>query len=1224
MEGSAEKAADVESIREDIGSSVDPQSSPTSDNEKTIKKEVKTAIKSQPYTAAETKIDARQKSVDIDEDVELSESSSQVTVVDVTELNSQLTSDADIYSEVFDESKTLNDVADNLGEKEEATIMSDISSDEEEGDEFDDGDINEILGNDDTEEPVEYESAICVDDVRQSELKTIARFYEREVEYDEEPLEIEPSAKQHTDEEYADDYHKIRHLMPVENIKTEDDGLYEKFNRLEDLQENDVEEDGDDDDDNYDDDDTDDEDDDDDDEDDDDDDSDDHDEKKDDDYEFDETENKVRDNRFVKIEETQEIRTVKEVEMIKDETQMVDKLKTEEGIIKTATVVHDHHAGSGDSQEKQFENQNYNLDSENKRSDTMNNNQPAEILNAKTENMQNFSTKDTVRKGTESRFKEREDIISMLDTTAKYTDNTTKGRWKQRQEEDEEIQKYDDNEQTIINDEDNYSDELDVSQGFVVLWHRSDGEEEGEDDNDEKHWLNSKPPRQLRSNPAMNTSKHVENLLYCSMCRNRMKQPKSLPCLHSFCRECLQQHVKKSDGRLICPQCRKDCPLSTDGVDGLLDSHFIHNLSEFVEQGGTAKDAVPNCDGCDRDANDRCLDCPCPLCPECSKMHKRMRGTKTHRIISLKEYNSLSDREKIMMQPTSCPYHPRCELEFFCTVCEVPICMKCAVCGHEDHKRMNLVDVYEKQAMEIDSLRNKLAERLKSFEEVAGRTRAVAETLEKEEKGVESQIVDHAERMHEAIDKRKEELIRELKMKSKSKKDILRRQVNNYGEVMHSLHDTYEKTGHLLVYGNRSDVVFAKKSALQRIIEQLDVPLKSQPEENSFIGFKSVTNENVKLKLGNVLTTPAVAFQSRLERASGSYPLIGTEQLFVVRSVGHDGMDVKQGGAPVVAELSRPGTKGVALVDSVDNGDGNYVISFHPDTPGRYRLDAKLFDESTRDSPMEFEVKSRWDVAMTYAQDMKQPHDVTKAWDDTYAIADYGNNRILIRDIAGKFYDQITFAGLDKPFCPISLATTPNNEIVCSDYNNHQIFVTRMDRSLRLRFGSNDLSRPLGVAAFESGKFAVGDGQTIKLFGNGGELLKTVGRRGQGDAEFSNPWFIATSSKNFMAVADEGNGRIQLLDAEGRFIRAFKVMPSGGQALNPRGVFMDESDNIFVSATTSVLMYSNDGKLICRVNGEDSKMKSPCGITMLKAAMGNSPVLLVADRSDQCIKGFRV
>ncbi|ESP02424.1 hypothetical protein LOTGIDRAFT_138472, partial [Lottia gigantea] len=52
-----------------------------------------------------------------------------------------------------------------------------------------------------------------------------------------------------------------------------------------------------------------------------------------------------------------------------------------------------------------------------------------------------------------------------------------------------------------------------------------------------------------------------EDFLTCCICLDRYKNPKQLPCLHSFCRDCLSDHIKANDtGGLIafpCPECRK-------------------------------------------------------------------------------------------------------------------------------------------------------------------------------------------------------------------------------------------------------------------------------------------------------------------------------------------------------------------------------------------------------------------------------------------------------------------------------------------------------------------------------------------------------------------------------------------------------------------------------------------------------------------------------------------
>ena len=52
-----------------------------------------------------------------------------------------------------------------------------------------------------------------------------------------------------------------------------------------------------------------------------------------------------------------------------------------------------------------------------------------------------------------------------------------------------------------------------------------------------------------------------EDLLNCSICFERFKRPKILPCLHTFCQLCIQRHFDiyklLHGGRLSCPTCRE-------------------------------------------------------------------------------------------------------------------------------------------------------------------------------------------------------------------------------------------------------------------------------------------------------------------------------------------------------------------------------------------------------------------------------------------------------------------------------------------------------------------------------------------------------------------------------------------------------------------------------------------------------------------------------------------
>ena len=49
----------------------------------------------------------------------------------------------------------------------------------------------------------------------------------------------------------------------------------------------------------------------------------------------------------------------------------------------------------------------------------------------------------------------------------------------------------------------------------------------------------------------------VEEHLTCSVCLEPFKDPKVLPCLHSYCHECIVNLAKNSNSNTIdCPECR--------------------------------------------------------------------------------------------------------------------------------------------------------------------------------------------------------------------------------------------------------------------------------------------------------------------------------------------------------------------------------------------------------------------------------------------------------------------------------------------------------------------------------------------------------------------------------------------------------------------------------------------------------------------------------------------
>ncbi|XP_078695024.1 protein meiotic P26-like [Branchiostoma floridae x Branchiostoma belcheri] len=71
----------------------------------------------------------------------------------------------------------------------------------------------------------------------------------------------------------------------------------------------------------------------------------------------------------------------------------------------------------------------------------------------------------------------------------------------------------------------------------------------------------------------------VDEFLVCQVCLEDFRQPKMLPCLHTFCQPCLEKLLAAEPvGKLDCPTCRQDVPLPENGVRGIKSTFLVGKL----------------------------------------------------------------------------------------------------------------------------------------------------------------------------------------------------------------------------------------------------------------------------------------------------------------------------------------------------------------------------------------------------------------------------------------------------------------------------------------------------------------------------------------------------------------------------------------------------------------------------------------------------------------------
>jgi hypothetical protein len=132
------------------------------------------------------------------------------------------------------------------------------------------------------------------------------------------------------------------------------------------------------------------------------------------------------------------------------------------------------------------------------------------------------------------------------------------------------------------------------------------------------------------------------------------------------------------------------------------------------------------------------------------------------------------------------------------------------------------------------------------------------------------------------------------------------------------------------------------------------------------------------------------------------------------------------------------------------------------------------------------------------------------------------------------------------------------------------------------------LNQPRCICNFD-GNFIVSDSNNdrILVIDSDGNLLKTIGKTGNGDGEFRKPLGVTTDNNDNIYVADSGNGRVEEFNKYGAYIRTINIADFQMKNINYniQDVEVDLNGNIYVSTFSFNLKFahiyviSTDGKI---------------------------------------------
>ncbi|CAH1783737.1 unnamed protein product [Owenia fusiformis] len=235
----------------------------------------------------------------------------------------------------------------------------------------------------------------------------------------------------------------------------------------------------------------------------------------------------------------------------------------------------------------------------------------------------------------------------------------------------------------------------------------------------------------------------------CSICMETLEDPRCLPCMHSYCRKCIQGIIdaQVKSKTFSCPTCRDRTPIPKEGAGGLKVNFFANSVLEALKDRSMPIDAI-NCDICSQDdklveAVMKCIECNEKLCRTCGRTHQLSRFSKSHKVLQLSGDISKDTTTALGMlskRTIYCQEHENEPLKYFCKKDKCLICQDCFAFDHQGHPLDNIAQTAKLNIKNLSSVIDLGRQKSDKYEVGITATHIQKQTIEKNIKDAKVQL----------------------------------------------------------------------------------------------------------------------------------------------------------------------------------------------------------------------------------------------------------------------------------------------------------------------------------------------------------------------------------------------------------------------------------------------------------------------------------------------------
>ena len=690
----------------------------------------------------------------------------------------------------------------------------------------------------------------------------------------------------------------------------------------------------------------------------------------------------------------------------------------------------------------------------------------------------------------------------------------------------------------------------------------------------------------------------LEDEITCAVCHGHYQEAKLLPCMHYYCRACIEKLAERSRGRPFpCPECRKDTTLPSGGAEQLQSAFFVERMKDVYGKMAKVEGKVEAvCEMCSGGkAVAFCRHCAEFMCSECTRSHRRMRVYANHTVSTLEDLRKDEAKDVLVKEapPPKCPKHDE-PMKIFCFDCNRLICRDGVLYDHREHKS----DFVKKSATESRKLlRDSLTPLRKVQANITGADRKLLTTeaqVDAQEKEVCQTIKQSFAQLKAILEQRETELLNKAVTLTQEKKDALtaQREGLQMAEMeIQSLVEFVERN-----VENTSDqdlmVICTQLQAKMEEEEKRHQQLSLEPATTADITYDPPSPDTILRDIGKVF---------QLSQLPQVFEIGDLPSLQLGKSLKMTLKGPYYQNPTIRAELkSLVDPASSVQADVVQKEVGVYNITCTPRVRGRHDLTVKVNGKDIVRSPFRVFVKihpTQLGHPVRTITGVSSPWGIALNSKEQLVVVEHGGKKVSIMEQDGKGVQTIQHGNFQWAS---GVATGPGGVIYVTDTGTKQRCLFKFNKmGTLLKTVRNKLRSPHFIKSIKNQLYVSDlDSNVVKIFDTDCNVIGAIPTK-----ECPSPWDIAEGDDGLYVVGKDKIG-VYSCAPNGDFIRHLNIQPSSVKLSGPRGICFDCSGHLFVpqcgSGVEGVYVFTPSGEHVASFGLASSgvSMRCPAGIVI--------------------------